>query len=153
LTDVPQRLLNFRTFDDALAEVQRLHEGGYTRLGNWDLAQICHHCAHWMEEALDGFEEKVPWLLKVLAGRWILNSILKSRRMQAGTPTPQKPLPESGLDEVAAIARLHDAISRLQQPHAVAQESPFFGKMSIQEARELHLIHLQHHLGFLQPKA
>ena len=35
------RSLEFHNFDEALAEVDRLHRGGYEKAGRWDLALRC----------------------------------------------------------------------------------------------------------------
>lgn len=148
-----QRQLQFSDFAEVCAEVDRLHREGYEKLGQWDLAQICDHLAYFVQGSLDGFTFRVPWLLKILFGRLVLRRILKQRRMQAGGPTPQKPLPEAGGDEAAAVARFRQVIERLQAHQGELQPSPFFGRLSPQQWRDLHLIHSAHHLGFLVPKA
>jgi hypothetical protein len=73
--------------------------------------------------------------------------------MKAGGPTPQKPLPAPGGDEAAAVERFRQAIERLQRHQGQMHDSPFFGHLTPQEWRALHLIHCAHHLGFLMPKA
>src|SRR5262245_9596482 len=135
------RELQFRDFDEALAELDRLHRGGYSKLGGWDLAQACDHLAYFIRGSLDGFTFKVPWLFKVLFGRLVLRRILKRRRMSAGGPTPQKPLPAPGGDEAAAVARLKGEIGRLLAHPGELQPSPFFGRLTPEQWRELHLIH------------
>jgi hypothetical protein len=150
---VQQRQLDFRNFDEVLAELDRLHQGGYQKLGQWDLAQNCDHLTYFIESSLDGASYRVPWLFKVLFGRLVLRRILKKRRMKANVPTPQKPLPPPGVDESAAVARLKRAIERLRAHQGELHDSPFFGHLTPEEWRELHLIHCAHHLGYLAPKA
>jgi hypothetical protein len=90
---VQPRQLTFTDFSQVLAELDCLHRGGYERLGQWDLAQICDHLAFFIRESLDGFTFRVPWLIKILFGRLVLWRILKSGRIRSGATTPQKPLP------------------------------------------------------------
>src|SRR5436309_15260737 len=108
------RRLDFADFSEALAEIDRLHLGGYTKLGQWDLGQTCDHLTFFALGSLDGPNYKVPWLFKVLFGRLVIRRILKKRMMKSGIPTPQKPLPEPDGDEPAAIDRFKQTIKRLQ---------------------------------------
>lgn len=150
---MPQRQLQFKDFAEVRAELTRLRAGGYQKLGQWDLAQTCDHLTYFIQGSLDGHPYKVPWLLKVLFGRLVLRRILKQRRMKPGGPTPQKPLPAAGGDEAAAIARLQQILDRLDAHAGEFHASPFFGYLTPQQWRDLHLIHCGHHLGFLAPGA
>ena len=116
------------------------------------LAQVCDHLTYFMQGSLDGFTFRVPWLLKVLFGRFMLRRILKQRRMKAGIPTPQKPPPPAGGDEAAAVAQFRQVVERFQAHQGELRPSPFFGHLTPQQWRDLHLIHCAHHLGFLAPK-
>lgn len=140
-------------FPAVLAKLDRLHQRGWEKRGQWDLAQTCNHLTYFIEGSLDGHTYRVPWLLKVLFGRLVLRRILNQRRMKAGVPTPQKPLPEPSGDEVAAVARLKQAIARLQAHHGELHDSPFFGHLTPEQWRELHLIHCNHHLSYLTQRS
>lgn len=147
------RQLQFKDFAEVRAEVDQLHRGGYEKLGQWDLAQVCDHLTYFVQGSLDGHAFQVPWLIKVLFGRLMLRRILKQGRMNVGGPTPQKPLPPAGGDEAAAVARFHQVLERLQAHQGELHPSPFFGHLTPQQWRDLHRIHCAHHLGFLVPKA
>jgi Protein of unknown function (DUF1569) len=146
------RQLQFKDFGEVLAEVDRLHRGGYRKHGQWDLAQTCDHLAYFIQGSLDGATYRVPWLFKVLFGRLVLRRILKQRRMKPGVPTPQKPLPAPGGDEPAAVERFKQVVERLRSHTGELHPSPFFGHLTPDEWRELHLIHCAHHLRYLRPK-
>jgi Protein of unknown function (DUF1569) len=146
------RTLDFRDFSSVAAELDRLHKGGYDKSGSWDLAQTCDHLRYFIEGSLDGHPYKVPWLLKMLFGRYVLKRILKLRRMRPNGPTPQKPLPAPGGDEAAAVSALKQALQRLETHPGEMHDSPFFGHLTPQQWRDLHMIHCAHHLAFLLPK-
>jgi hypothetical protein len=146
------RDLTFVTFHEVMAEVDRLHAKGYDRAGNWDLAQVLDHLCYFMNGALDGFQFKVPWLIKTLFGKMALNATLKSKRMKRGVFTPQKPLPVSGPDEKEAVARFKMTLERFTAHQGEYHPSPFFGKLSREQVHALNLIHCGHHLGFLLPR-
>jgi Protein of unknown function (DUF1569) len=150
-SSVPKRDLDLASFPAIAAELDRLQERGCTNSGAWDLAQTCNHLAYFIEGTLDGHQYKVPWLLKVLLGRMVLRRILSSGKMREAAPTPQKPLPPAGEDPKAAVARLKRDLERLQSHVGEMHDSPFFGHLTPEEWRRLHLIHCNHHLGFLIP--
>jgi hypothetical protein len=147
-----KRALVFQGFPDVIAEAERLHAGGYTKAGKWDLAQVCDHLGYFMESALNGAQYRVPWLLKVLLGQMALRRIFTDRSMRVGMPTPQKPLPAPGGDEAAAVNRFREVAERFDRHSGEYHASPFFGRLTNQQWRDLQLIHCAHHLGFLIPK-
>jgi hypothetical protein len=137
---------------EVAAEADRLHAGGYDKAGRWDLGQVCDHLSYFIAGSLDGHPYHVPWPFKALFGRLALRRILGQKQMRAGMPTPQKPLPAPGCDEAAAVERLKHALRRLEAHEGELYPSPFFGYLTPQQWRELHLIHCAHHLGFLVPR-
>lgn len=141
-----------KNFDEVLAYAERLHQNGYDRTGKWDLAQVLDHLTYFMNGALGGYTFKVPWIIKALLGKPVLRSILSKKRMKRGVFTPQKPLPAPGGDEAASLARFRDIVQRTINHQGEFQPSPFFGKLTRDEALELNLIHCRHHLGYLIPK-
>lgn len=144
-----QSELPLKDFAAVRAELDRLHRHGYEKRGKWDLAQVCDHLAYFIQGSLDGHSYRVPWLLRVLFGRMVLNRILSQRAMKPGSPTPQRPLPAPGRDEADAVARLVQVLNRLESHSGEFHDSPFFGHLTPEQWRELHLIHCNHHLGFL----
>ena len=146
-----RRPLDFRDFDEVVRDVERLHREGYRKVGQWGLAQCCNHLSYFIQATLDGATFRVPWLVRVLFGRMVLNRILKTRAMRERAPTPQKPLPEPGGDEGEAVERLKGLIDRLKATTGDLHPSPFFGRLTGEQWRQLHLIHCLHHLSFLLP--
>lgn len=150
---MPRRQLEFKTIAAAKAELERLRDAGAVPCGNWNLAQTCDHLAYFIEGSLDGHQFKTPWLLKTLFGPMAKRRILAERRMKSGVPTPQKPLPEPTQDEAAAVRRLEKALDRLQAHQGELHDSPFFGHLTPEEWKTLHLVHCAHHLSHLEPKS
>ena len=148
-----QRRLDFKDLGEIHSEVDRLHHCGYDKAGQWDLAQACDHLTYFVNASLDGATFRVPWLIKVLFGRLVLRRILKTRRMRSGVQTPQQPLPQPGGDQAAAVERLRQALERLRTHQGELHASPFFGDLTPQQWRDLHMIHAGHHLGYLIPKS
>lgn len=55
-----RRVLNLKNLGDVLAKIRRLHTAGYAQLGQWDLAQICHHFATPIEQTMEDFAFRGP---------------------------------------------------------------------------------------------
>ncbi|MCC7145274.1 MAG: DUF1569 domain-containing protein [Phycisphaeraceae bacterium] len=141
--------------DAVLAEVQRLHQRGYDKAGQWDLTQICRHCAQPMHGSIDGIKLPVPWFIRLIGPRLIKPRLFRTRRIKAGIPIPQQFIPAPGTgpaDEQAAITELRAAIERLKNHSGAFQPSPFLGPLTRQEVLDFHTIHGAHHLSFLVPK-
>ncbi|QDT18057.1 DUF1569 domain-containing protein [Alienimonas californiensis] len=155
------RPLTFASVGEAPAEAERLLTGGYERRGNWDLRQVCDHCADWLAFPIDGYPPVPPWFKPALLairhtlGPRILHQILREGTMRAGSPTVARtlypPAPDPAAD-AAAVERLARAADRFLAHEGKYAISPFFGRMSREEARGLQAIHTAHHFGFLEPK-
>lgn len=152
MTPQAARRLDFTSAAQVLADVDHLRRGGWTTTGTWDLAQTLDHLNYFAKACMDGHPYRVPWLLKVLFGRWALRRILSQRRMKSGIPTPQKPLPAPGGDEAAAYERFAATLRRLESHPGPWHDSPFFGHLTPEQWRDLCFIHCAHHLGKLIPR-
>lgn len=150
---MPQRELQLKNFGAVRDELDRLHRGGFDKLGQWDLSQVCAHLTYFIQGSLDGQPFKVPWIIRVLLGRIVLKRILTQQKMKTGVFTPQKPLPAPGGDEAAAVANFKQLLHRLETHQGPFHDSPFFGHLTAEQWRDLHLIHCNHHLAFLRPRS
>jgi len=146
-----QRQLSFNSLDDVSREVTALHEGGYEQLGDWALGQMCRHLAFPMNAGLEGrMNFKAPIMIRLLRPV-IRRSFFTTRKIKPGLPAPPGTTFEPG-DDAAAVEELRQAIQRVQQHGGPWPKHPFLGKLSGEQWREFHVIHAQHHLGFLEPK-
>jgi hypothetical protein len=153
-----RRQLTFATLNDAVADAENLLAVGYEKAGNWDLAQVCGHLSEWLRFPIDGFP-KVPlllrpvmWLMRVTAGKKLRAKVL-ANGFDAGGRTMPQTVPVSGGSDAAAVAKLKETVERFEAHAGAIHPSPLFGPMTKDEARELQLRHLAHHLSFLVPKA
>jgi hypothetical protein len=147
---VQRRSLDFADFEAVEKEIDRLQQGGYQRAGNWDLAQICDHLSQVMEGSLKGFSFQAPWILRKLLAPLILRHVMKTRTMRAGVRVPEM-APAARVDPDESIRRCRQLLQQVQHHTGEFQPSPFFGRLSPEQWRQLHLIHAAHHLSFLVP--
>ena len=155
---VQRRDLKFESFDDVGAEVDRLHESGYTQNGNWNLAQACLHLTEWMRYPIDGYPKKslpvraLMWMFKVTLAKGWRRKILSSG-FSPGMPTdPKTAFPADQAEEAEAIEELKETIRRFVAFEGEYHPSPLFGSFDKESQQSLQLQHCAHHLGFLEPK-
>ena len=146
-----RRPLDFRSFDAALADVDRLRSAGYDAAGFWDLARALEHLTTFMRLSLDGFPMKYPAVVR-LGGPVIKWWTLRTRRMPAGVKTPRPFEPSGSVAEAQAVADFRAVVGRVEHPAAAFHPSPLLGRLTPDEWRQLHLIHAAHHLSFLVPR-
>ena len=147
-----RRQLDFKSWPEALADIDHLHRAGYDRAGNWDLSQIVDHVGEGLRTALRGNDHRAAWIIRKFFGPMILQRILRQRRMKAGIKVPQWWLPGPTHDESAAIDQFRSEISAFQAMTTTPFPHPFFGALTKQQWNDLALIHAAHHLSFLIPK-
>lgn len=146
-----RRKLAFHNLNDVVADVEQLQRGGYRRLGQWSLGQICKHLGIFVQGSLDGFTQKVPWFIRLFGG-FILRRMLKQRAMPVGVKVPASFLPPPEVDETPEVAAFCELLRRFDAHRGPLQPSPLFGAMSKETWLDLHLIHAAHHLSFLVPE-
>ncbi len=144
-----RRTLTFHDVSEILPDVAHL-EAGQQPVGNWTLAQICHHLAASFNGSIDGFDLR----------RHRIKRFLMSKRMLAyalGKGIPTNYLVDPGIeppaevDEDAAIGALRSAIERYQGYTGDLQSHPLFGRMARDVWDRVHCVHSAHHLRFLIP--
>ena len=153
---MPRRELHIENFDQVRDEVVRLLRDGYSPSGKWNLAQTCFHLDCWMGYSMDGYPPSpvllrpVFWCVKKLIGKKMLLKIIHEGKMREGVPTapPTVATRDQQEDQVAADLFLA-TLDRFTKFAGDVHPSPLFGPMTLEQARQLQLVHCRHHLSFL----
>jgi hypothetical protein len=153
------RKLELKSLDEAVLEAERLLNGGYRSAGNWNLAQTLGHCSDWLRFPIDGYPRSgfpVNLILTIL--RWTIgkssyHKIMRDRGFKAGSPTmPETVKKPDAKQDAEALREFDEVVKRFQSFSGEPHPSPLFGKLSLEQMRDLQVIHLQHHLSFLLPR-
>jgi hypothetical protein len=143
-----RRELNFDSVDALIADVERLRRG-YTRAGNWSLAQACWHLRAAMEFLMrpGPYPAATP---EQEARRPMVEGVLATGRLPTGIQAPETVVPpadctDADIDGFVERARLFNAHPGPYAPHRL------FGQLAVDEMRRLQLIHAAHHLSYLVP--
>jgi hypothetical protein len=147
-----RRQLDFKSWQECLADIDRLQRAGYDRIGMWDLSQVADHIGEGLRTALRGKDQRASWIIRRFLGPLILQRILRQRRMKAGIKVPQWWLPGPSYDESAAVDQFRCKVASFQEMTTAPFPHPFFGDLTKQQWNELALIHAAHHLSFLIPR-
>ena len=146
-----RRQLKFQSYDELLADLDRLGSGPVRQLGNWSVGQNCQHLATVYNNSIDGFTLKFPVPLRIMAK--LFRRRLLTMSMPAGFKLPAKTgqslMPPATSNE-EGLAALRAAIARLQSDPRRAPH-PLFGELKHAEWDRVHLNHAGLHLSFLVP--
>lgn len=149
---VDRRDLNYRDFHSLAEDVRRLLDSGYRQTGRWDLAQVCGHLTIAFKQSLDGFTFKGPWVVRKLIAPFIRGGLFRSRKIKPGIKAMDGFVVAPGTDEEQAVNQFLQMIDRVKDHHGGFHLHPFFGKLTVDQWHQFHLIHAAHHLSFLVPK-
>jgi Protein of unknown function (DUF1569) len=147
-----RRKVEYASFDELLADAERLGSGPVRALGNWSAGQIFRHLAIVYTGSIDGLKVKFPWYLRLMA------KLFKKQVLAGAMPAGFKLPADSGKEMMPGptstqegLADLRAAVARLkQEPHRAAH--PAFGNFTKEEWDVLHLKHAALHMSFLVPE-
>ena len=150
----PVRKLDFHSADQAIAEIETLQAQGYQAHGKWSLTQICDHLTKTMRGGMDGFDFRIPWILRVLVTGPMFRRLLRTRHMPSGIPTFQIVKPITPTQEQPEV--IETCIQTLKECRDFAGPLPTHPAadwMTVEQWRDIMWIHAAHHLGYLTPQS
>lgn len=143
--------LKFQSYDEMLADVDRLRSDGYTKAGQWDLAMILDHLgkgmnAPWIPQM------KVPWPFSLVAQAMIRRMVAKRYYPNIKFPAPKAMQPTPGISIEMAYPAFMTTVEKIKNyPQPIMKNTPF-GDVPTELWQQLHLLHGAHHLAFLQSR-
>ena len=147
-----RRELRFESFDEVLADAERLAGMEIRTLGNWSYGQILRHLARSIDAMIDGapfsFPAPLQWVMRILMKKKFLSKTLTpgfKLPKSAGRLQPEETTVEEGL------AELRIAVERTKTE---SQRAPHggFGKIPNDECDQFQLRHAEMHMSFVVPK-
>jgi hypothetical protein len=154
MSTVERRPLDFHSYDELIADIDRLAAEPHRQTGQWDLATMCDHLAKTMNTVSDNRRATMPFIVRFLSpviGPMMLKRTLKTRSMPAGFKAPPEFTPDNNLPVDVAVARLKAAIARAKALSGPVPKHPFFGRITVEQRDGLAFVHAAHHLSFLLP--
>jgi len=145
-----RRKLEFNSYEEVIAELERLKDSENEQLGNWKLGDICFHLNFYFTGSLNGFKVMLPWVIRTFMGRPALWWLLRHEYKPGGTTVP-KSIPK-GDNNIEETVNITIGLLKLLSEAKELQPSSFFGTLTVDQWREMHLRHAAHHLSFLTPK-
>jgi hypothetical protein len=144
-----RRELTFASLDDVMPDVEHLLAGHVT-VGQWSLAQICHHLATGIRLTLDAPLRPFESTRETdIARRRFLRQGQFPEGMEAPIPALRPP---SGLDAATEAEALREVIGRFASSAGPFPAHPRLGPMTRDEWIRFHCLHCAHHLGFAVPQ-
>lgn len=150
-----RRKVRFESFDDILADIEKLTAGETFHVGDWSFAQNLEHLALTMDTVLTLPPLKFPCYVRIVG--WFV----RSRSLARGFPTGFK-IPSHGKDRLAppASTTLDDALEHFHRSFAQMKidlaegksaSHAVFGHLNADQWKLFHLRHCELHLSHIRP--
>ena len=143
---VGRRKVRYESFDEFVADAQRLSAVPVRTLGNWSQGQIYDHLASSLDGSIDGTGFSLPAPV-----RWMMSLLMKRRMLEKGIPAgfsaPDRFQPgDTSVEE--GLAALRQAVAR-QKEESQRAPHPAFGDIGREGWDRFNLRHAEMHMSFL----
>jgi Protein of unknown function (DUF1569) len=147
---VGRRTVRYNSYDEVLADAERLAAMPTRTLGNWTLGQIFQHLAKAMDAMIDGPPFLLPAPVRLLMSLFMKGKMLRET-LSPGFKLPKKgegllPTPATTTEE--GLRLLRAAVQRVKGTTERALHGGF-GKMGPGEWDQFQLRHCELHMSFV----
>ncbi len=146
-----RRTLRYESYEEALADVEKLAAGEVRTLGNWSFGQILRHLAVAVDTMIDGGPFNMPAPVKFFM------RLLMKKRMLTQTLSPGFKLPKSAASLVPQETSVEESLelfrAAVERAKTETRRAPHggFGVMGPGEWDQFQLRHFEMHLSFVVP--
>ncbi len=145
-----RRTVRYESYDEFLADADRLAAGSAKTVGNWNYGQILKHLAIAFEACIDGGLAPVPLPVRLFA-RLLMKNRFLNRGVPAGFKIPKSGVrqfePDADVTVSEALDHLCRAVDRCKTESSRA-DHPVFGKITREEWDKFNLRHAELHMSF-----
>lgn len=149
-----RRIIVFHSFDEVVADAERLAAGEVRTTGQHSFGQILEHLSRTHDLTTGRVQgPRPPWYMRLIIP-FIKPMILKDQPVKPGFKLPPDAeaffWEEGDVDVAQALAHLKDSVEYYHS-HGPLPKHPMFGKMTSQQNLSLNLRHAALHLSFVHP--
>jgi len=151
----PHRDLSFGSFEDVLAELDRIeaavNSGTANSSGNWSVGE---NCAKFLGFACDGFPSLAPAPLRFIFRALYFKKAMGPDPIPPGFKLPRQAsylLPTPGITDREGIDELRKQLKRVIAGKEMTAKSPVFGTVTHDQWHAIQRKHCALHLGFIHP--
>jgi hypothetical protein len=146
---MPRRTLRYDSFDEVMADVERLLEGHMT-VGHWTLAQICNHLAVMLRRHVD-LPASTAFDTADRVSEEQRRKVFEAGILPEGVSPPPGMLPDLVGSDHEEAEGLRQAIAYYLASPGPAITHRILGPLTKEEWDRFELIHMAHHLSFAVP--
>jgi len=148
-----RRTVHYSTYDDILADAERLAAGPVKTVGNWSYGQILEHLATSFNSSIDGIPMKPPIAIALIA-RWFMKKRFLTKPLPSGYKIPPDSeshfLPAESAEVEAGIGALRAALERCKTESKRCKH-PLLGNLTLDEWEQWGARHAEMHMSFVLP--
>ena len=146
-----RRTVSYATYDDLLADAERLAGGEVRTLGNWSYGQILKHLAVAINWTIDGAQFTAPWPMRFVAQHFLKGTFL-NKTLKPGFKFPDRLRPQleapADVDVGESLSDLRAAVERAKTETTRAP-NPLLGELTPAEHEKFQLRHAEMHMSFV----
>lgn len=144
--------LCFDHLHDTIAEVEKLHQRGWSRAGNWSLGQILDHLNITLRFTFGEIPFFLPMPIRPIIKQMFWPTITKGKPIRLRGIAPKKLQPRPEPDESVVLQEFIDLVNRHFDAGATfAPIHPVFGRLDRNGWLMVQKWHVTHHLSFMTP--
>ena len=148
-----RRELRYDTYDDLLADAERMASQEVKTLGNWSYPQVLDHLAKSLNKMIDGPGFMLPMPMRFIMRLTMMKKMV-NETFDPGFKFPASVAkdfdPDPTIETGAAIESLRAAIERVKADPTRAKH-PGFGTITTRGWDQFQLRHCEMHMSFVQP--
>lgn len=148
-----RRTVRYETYDDLLADAERLAGVEVRTLGNWSYGQILDHLARSIHAMIDGPGFRMPMPMRFVM-RLLMMKKMVHQELPPGFKFPVKVAdrfcPPEDAQVGPSLAALREAVTRVQSTDQRGLH-PAFGTVKTSDWDSFQLRHCELHMSFVQP--
>ncbi|SHL37999.1 Protein of unknown function [Anaerocolumna jejuensis DSM 15929] len=143
--------INSSSLEDAEENLLRLKNSRDVKCPNWNVSEICQHCAQSINYSMTGYPQLKPALIRATVGRAAIHKFLRQGYMKhdltapvpGGSKLDASRNSEESVDELLSTIEKFRSYSGQLLPHLL------FGKLSKDEYDSYFAMHIADHLNEL----
>lgn len=148
-----RRPIRYAHLSEAVADVERLQQGGYERAGSWSLEQNLDHLNKTMTMAIEGTSFKMPFFIRPVLKLLLLPRMRRGDVIRFKASAPPALAPEDSPNLEQSIEEFRRLTGEIESDRPLVDTHPLFGKLTREDWVLMQRWHTEHHLSFLIPTA
>ncbi len=144
--------IQLSTLNDAKKELHKLKSAQEVKWKNWNISEICLHCAQTIQYSMTGYPKMKPLLIRVTIGKLAIKKFLRQGFMKHDLTAhvPGSNPIDTTLSKEESIDELMKTIRKFESFHGTLKPHLLFGNLTKEDYGTYFAMHIADHLNELE---